>query len=422
MELNDFLGHTCQAILSQEKDLVATFFMFEGKYTPKVDKSPSNVFVSNIISKLLSNSIPTEEIKHWSTVVFHHLNCMHYVQEKGLGKSNSLSIIDANLEMIFESEHSSLIEYLQIVASAQTNWVVPLLHVLVSNTVRILSGIEKKSIEMNRKDIYINLVNTFTTTLRNSFSYTINHRISKDQMHLSKKFGALYLVNVLFKLYFQLDQLRQCKFLINAVENPSFPPFSEFPRKQQIIYKYYTGRLAMYDDNFTRANTQLTFCLSNCHSKYIKNRYLILQALIPVRLLQGVLPKKSLLSRHKMVQYESIIEAMQTGNLALFKNSLLENRVFFIRSGTFLLLDRLYLHVYTMFLRKVSKYSNKVQLSIPFIQTLLDKTCNISQSTEEIICILTNLISMKFLRGYVNHNPPVLVLAKQNAFQFRLDL
>ena len=34
----------------------------------------------------------------------------------------------------------------------------------------------------------------------------------------SKKWASLYVVNALFRLYFKLNQLRQCRFFINAVE------------------------------------------------------------------------------------------------------------------------------------------------------------------------------------------------------------
>lgn len=38
------------------------------------------------------------------------------------------------------------------------------------------------------------LQNALATTLRNAFSYTINHRLPKDQLPLSKKWGALLVV------------------------------------------------------------------------------------------------------------------------------------------------------------------------------------------------------------------------------------
>lgn len=41
--------------------------------------------------------------------------------------------------------------------------------------------------------------------------------------------AALDVVIVLFRAYFRLDTLRNCKSLIDAVNSPQFPPFDSFP-------------------------------------------------------------------------------------------------------------------------------------------------------------------------------------------------
>lgn len=74
--------------------------------------------------------------------------------------------------------------------------------------------------------------NALATTLRNAFSATANHRLPRELIAQSKKWGALAVVCVLFRMYFKLNQLRQSKFLIAAVEGPGFPPLDQFPRAQ----------------------------------------------------------------------------------------------------------------------------------------------------------------------------------------------
>ena len=39
----------------------------------------------------------------------------------------------------------------------------------------------------------------------------------------SKKWGALGVINALFKIYFSINNLRLCQNLIRAVEGPAFP-------------------------------------------------------------------------------------------------------------------------------------------------------------------------------------------------------
>lgn len=55
----------------------------------------------------------------------------------------------------------------------------------------------------------------------------------------SKKWGALHVINNLFKIYFQLNNLRLCQNLIRAVEGPGFPkaslPFAPWRRRSPCV-------------------------------------------------------------------------------------------------------------------------------------------------------------------------------------------
>ena len=54
------------------------------------------------------------------------------------------------------------------------------------------------------------------------------------------------------QVYFRLNTLRLCKNLINAVHSRQFAPFDAFPASQRVTYKYYTGRLAIFDEQYVR--------------------------------------------------------------------------------------------------------------------------------------------------------------------------
>lgn len=214
-------------------------------------------------------------------------------------------------------------------------------------------------------------------------------------------------VNVLFRMYFSLNQLRQCKFLTGAVESGAFPPleppppsaqpppppsgpgsfrgFTGFPMSQLVTYRYYTGLLALYDEDYSRgewalvhgtrarfgrsgtssrglpcvrflpapsqtspsdhltrpsaplpstaANVCLTYALEHCQASYTHNRRRILEALVPVRLLLGQLPSPALLAAHGLQRYAGIAEGVRTGNLSAFGAALAEHREVFIASG-----------------------------------------------------------------------------------------
>jgi hypothetical protein len=74
--------------------------------------------------------------------------------------------------------------------------------------------------------------NELVTTLRIAFGHAVTHRLPREGIAYSKKWGALYLANILVEIFFRQDQLRQCVFFISAVEGKGFPPLSGFPLSQ----------------------------------------------------------------------------------------------------------------------------------------------------------------------------------------------
>jgi hypothetical protein len=46
--------------------------------------------------------------------------------------------------------------------------------------------------------------------------------------------------------------------------------------------RYYTGRLAAYDEDYAKADEHLSYALEHCHKDAVGNRRKILRYLIPV--------------------------------------------------------------------------------------------------------------------------------------------
>ena len=105
-----------------------------------------------------------------------------------------------------------------------------------------------------------------------------------------KKSACLFLVIMLFKIYFKLNTLHLCKNLIAAVNLPTFPPFESFPSAQKVTYSYYVGRLAVFDDDYKRAEEHLTYAFEHCSRHSPRNKRLTLRCLVPVKLILGKRP------------------------------------------------------------------------------------------------------------------------------------
>ena len=71
----------------------------------------------------------------------------------------------------------------------------------------------------------------------------------------SKKLAIFAVTNVLFKIYFKVNTLQLCGKLINVVEGPGgiMENLQLFPVSDVVMYKYYIGRLKMFEDKYEEA-------------------------------------------------------------------------------------------------------------------------------------------------------------------------
>jgi nuclear mRNA export protein PCID2/THP1 len=129
--------------------------------------------------------------------------------------------------------------------------------------------------------------------LQDSYSKTFNDRTEYqpgapfDSLG-SKKAGVLGIVNELFGMYFRLNILRLCKNLIRPVETRKLHESGTM--SDMVTYRYYLGRLNMFEDQHGSAEASLDYALKHCHRHAIHNKKRILMYLIPVKLFRGKLP------------------------------------------------------------------------------------------------------------------------------------
>lgn len=132
------------------------------------------------------------------------------------------------------------------------------------------------------------------TLLQESFARTINDRKELrpddplNDSDGSKKVGVLYIVNELFSIYFSLNTLRLCKNLSRPVESRNL--HTKGSMGDMVTYRYYTGRLNLFEDQYAEAEVNLEYAFRHCHRNAVHNKKLILRYLVPVKLYRGRLP------------------------------------------------------------------------------------------------------------------------------------
>ncbi|KAI3827169.1 hypothetical protein L1987_01239 [Smallanthus sonchifolius] len=236
-----------------------------------------------------------------------------------------------------------------------------------------------------------------------------------------KRVGALYVTCQLFKVYFKLGTVHLCRSVIRSIETARIFDFEEFPVRDKVTYMYYTGRLEVLNENFPAADHKLSYALKHCDPQSEANIRMILKYLVPVKLSIGILPKKALLEKYTLVEYSDIVLAMKRGDLRLLRHALEEHEDRFLRSGVYLVLEKLELQVYQRLVKKIyiiqkQKDPSKAhQIKLEMIVKAL-KWLEMEMDLDEVECIMSILIYKNLVKGYFAHKSKVAVLSKQDPF------
>lgn len=67
----------------------------------------------------------------------------------------------------------------------------------------------------------------------------------RSPIETSKRQGIFHITNLAFKVYFKLDSVRMCQTFISNINSGGLD-LDMFPISQQVTYKYYIGRYALY--------------------------------------------------------------------------------------------------------------------------------------------------------------------------------
>lgn len=173
----------------------------------------------------------------------------------------------------------------------------------------------------------------------------------------SKKWAAVFVATLLFRLYFRLGTVRLCNNIIRALETAinsgDFPPLKQLPKSQLLLYFYYRARLAMNQSLFREAENFLQQAVSICPDQFSNQKRELMIYFILVKMIHGHLPSDDLLVRHNLTrEFSHLKEAIRTGNLRTFDENLLVNQEFYMKKEIFLLIQ---LHLRNLILRSFFK-------------------------------------------------------------------
>jgi hypothetical protein len=339
------------------------------------------------------------------------------------------SLVDAisaaevgNAEASFKAQATVHATFNRLFGSSEGNWLVPALITVCKTTNQTALAADRQATAKSRmtgqQQLHQVHLQKAVPILQDSYSKTFNDRTEYqpgapyDAMG-SKKAGVLGIVNLLFGMYFRLNILRLCKNLIRPVETRKLNETGSMA--DMVTYRYYIGRLNMFEDQHANAETSLDYALKHCHRDATHNKKCILKYLIPVKLYRGRLPSVHLLDKYGLDEFKPLVEGIRKGDLRTFQEGLIQYQDRFIRQGTYLLLEKCKTVCYRNLFKRVHMIVDKHQVSLVHVAKAF-KWLGMPIDLDEIECILANLIYRGYVRGYLSHAKRVLVLSKRDPF------
>lgn len=312
--------------------------------------------------------------------------------------------------------NEAVLEYIGVLQN-DDSWSLPLLYTLCAD-LRILA--EEADQQLIGEGFKADKVEDVARTLRKAFAATNGDRSNEGAA--SKRIGTLEVINQLFRVYFKLNALRLCKNLTRTVDAKGFLDFeASFSVAHRVTYKFFVGRLHLYEDQYAEAEECLTYAVERIPARYEANKRMALLYLIPTKILRGSLPSRKLLARYNMFWFVDIATAIRSGNLHLFDNAVKKHGQFFIQKGLFLAAEKMRSLVHRSLVTKL--YQARVTMNKPDPHKINLKDvqlsltlCNNNLSLSEVECILANLIYNQLLKGYLSHQVGFLVLSTKNPF------
>lgn len=270
--------------------------------------------------------------------------------------------------------------------------------------------------------------------LKRIFTLCLNDRAPIEE---SRKWGIYFVINLLFKTYFKLNSASLSRTILKtlAVYNGKgdMPPLDAFPKAQRVTFKYYEGVLFFLEENYVQAEKHLIDAWQLCHKDAKKNAERILMYLIPCRLLTShVLPTEALLQNYPKLQelFLPLSQCIKKGDLRSFDLALQKGEEIFVKKRIYLTLERGRDIALRNLLRKVFIAGGfdepKEGEAAPVRRTRIPVAefraaiCLFSEDelidSDEVECLLANMIYKDLMKGYIARERGIVVLSKKGAF------
>ncbi|ODN82197.1 hypothetical protein L202_02487 [Cryptococcus amylolentus CBS 6039] len=356
--------------------------------------------VGELTERQLKNPGITLE-EPWSEIAARHCACVHAQYKL------------QNFAQAFEHQNTKLTLFYRWLPD-QSSWVLPVLYTMLVD-LRYLA--ERADAPIYNSTGKMPSLEICTRTVSKAFSMCATDRTFKGSE--SRRQGIYHTATLALKCYFKVSKPNLCKNIIRAVvSDPKTPSVSTAPIGDQVTWKYYLGMLAFLNGDEKKAGEELEWALEHCPAGAVRNTELILSYLIPLRLLQGILPSPQLLGLHPRLQtlFTPFITALRSGNLSAYDNALTWGQVRLVSMNIFLTMERAReVCLRVLFKQAWVAMGKESRVPIGTFQMALRLSGAVVEG-EEVECMVANMIYRGYIKGYISHEKQIVVLGKTNPF------
>uniref|UniRef100_A0A7E4ZYF3 CSN12-like protein n=1 Tax=Panagrellus redivivus TaxID=6233 RepID=A0A7E4ZYF3_PANRE len=303
----------------------------------------------------------------------------------------------------------------EIVAKEKnSNWFIPLAYVICDDLWKLAKKIQATHNQLDEEDSgheYLDKVVTHTMGL-----YQTCTRDSRIELDQSKKVGIFQLTVLLLQIYFETNKMALLKPLLRAVHILPFVFRERLSTSDLVLYSFYLGKKNMFDSDLQMSDKALEYAFKYCPERYFDNKRRILIYWIPVKMFLGEIPLDNLLDDYGLSEFKMIANGVREGNIRQLREGIVRNRQFLMQSGVYLMVEKLAQLTYFALFKRLVGILGTHKIKLEAFQCLLTFLGEDIRHIDEVVCIISNLIAKKKIRGYISKMHNVVVLSKENPF------
>ncbi|KAG9054400.1 COP9 signalosome (CSN) subunit [Serendipita sp. 407] len=289
-----------------------------------------------------------------------------------------IAISENRMEDAYKEQASMVNAFLRFFG-VQTNWVLTPLWVVLTELRQLAHD---GDVELYNQQKLTTCCEDAARICNKAFTMCVTDRTSQPAE--SRKWGVYRAVNIVLKCYFKVNRTNLSKNVIRAIEaNSDIPSLEQFEMTDQVTYRYYQGLLALLDENYSRAEGELSFAFEHCHYSSPRNQERILTFLIPLRMMKGSFPTVRLLKRFPSLEglYGRFLKSIREGNIVEFDRALLDLEARLVQLNIWLMIVKVREITVSRVFRKCWLVLNKPsRVSIPAFHAALKVAGNHSDA------------------------------------------